>query len=125
MKFMCCVFTSHCIIVCCVYLQLSVEPDSPHVFMSCGEDGAVMQLDLRDSRATTKYVISLCVYVCVVCVCMCVYVCVLCVCVHVYMCVVCVCVCVCVYVRGCVCMCICVYVYMCVCLRVCTRDATM
>ena len=50
-----------------------MEPDSPHAFMSCGEDGAVLQLDLRDSRATTKYVhVCVCVRVRVY-VCMCVY----------------------------------------------------
>ncbi len=28
--------------------QLALEPDSPHVFLTCGEDGAAFQIDLRD-----------------------------------------------------------------------------
>ncbi len=31
-----------------VFTQLSIEPDSPHVLLSCGEDGTVLQIDLRE-----------------------------------------------------------------------------
>ena len=37
-------------------LQLSVEPDSPHVFLSCGEDGTVLQIDLREEDTRNKWV---------------------------------------------------------------------
>ena len=29
--------------------QLALEPDNPHVFLSCGEDGNVLQIDLREN----------------------------------------------------------------------------
>ena len=32
--------------------QLSVVPDSPNVFLSCGEDGMVLEIDLRDEPGT-------------------------------------------------------------------------
>lgn len=30
--------------------KLALEPDSPHTFLSCGEDGVVFEIDLRDSK---------------------------------------------------------------------------
>ena len=38
-----------------VYLQLALEYDSPHVFLSCGEDAMTYQIDLREDRPQ-KYV---------------------------------------------------------------------
>ncbi|GJP81824.1 hypothetical protein CLOP_g11944 [Closterium sp. NIES-67] len=34
--------------------KLSVDPASPHCFLSCGEDGVVRHFDLRQDRPTTK-----------------------------------------------------------------------
>ena len=56
-------------------MQLALEPDCPHVFLSCGEDGTVFQIDLREATPRKTYVSRGCVCVCV-CVCMCVRVCV-------------------------------------------------
>lgn len=36
-------------------LQLSIEPGSPWLFLTCGEDGVVYQMDLREEKAK-KYV---------------------------------------------------------------------
>ena len=38
-----------------VYLQLALEYDSPHVFLSCGEDAMTYQIDLREDKPQ-KYV---------------------------------------------------------------------
>eukprot|EP00252_Welwitschia_mirabilis_P007166 TRINITY_DN18297_c0_g1_i2.p1 TRINITY_DN18297_c0_g1~~TRINITY_DN18297_c0_g1_i2.p1 ORF type:complete len:446 (-),score=75.49 TRINITY_DN18297_c0_g1_i2:112-1449(-) len=35
--------------------KLALEPGSPHVFYSCGEDGAVQRFDLRDDSATKLF----------------------------------------------------------------------
>ncbi len=31
----------------CVWQQLSIEPGSPNILLSCGEDGQVIEIDLR------------------------------------------------------------------------------
>ena len=38
----------------CVF-QLALELDSPHVFLSCGEDAVTYEIDLRQDKAN-KYV---------------------------------------------------------------------
>lgn len=31
-----------------IFIQLAIEPDNPYVFLSCGEDGSVLEIDLRE-----------------------------------------------------------------------------
>lgn len=33
-----------------IYVQLALEYDSPHVFLSCGEDAVTYQIDLREDK---------------------------------------------------------------------------
>ena len=37
--------------------KLALEPDSPHVFLSCGEDGGVMEVDLREDPPKRKRIL--------------------------------------------------------------------
>lgn len=37
--------------------QLALEPDSPYVFLSCGEDGGVMEVDLREDPPKRKRIL--------------------------------------------------------------------
>jgi len=37
--------------------KLAVEPDSPHVFLSCGEDGRVLEVDLREEPRQNKLLV--------------------------------------------------------------------
>ncbi|KAJ9685076.1 hypothetical protein PVL29_017202 [Vitis rotundifolia] len=41
----------------CVY-KLDIEPGSPHIFYSCGEDGVVQHFDLRSNSATKLFYCS-------------------------------------------------------------------
>ena len=41
-----CVFTAFCF----NFVQLALEYDSPHVFLSCGEDAVTYEIDLRDDK---------------------------------------------------------------------------
>ena len=36
--------------------QVAVEPGSPYIFLSCGEDGSVLEVDLRDEPRRNKQV---------------------------------------------------------------------
>lgn len=37
--------------------KVAVEPDSPHIFLSCGEDGSVLEVDLRDEPRRNKILV--------------------------------------------------------------------
>ena len=38
------------------YFQLALEFDSPHLFLSCGEDAVTYEIDLREEKPN-KYVL--------------------------------------------------------------------
>ncbi len=41
-----------------ILLQLAIEPDNSHVFLSCGEDSNVLQIDLREDNSERNKLVT-------------------------------------------------------------------